>query len=104
MTGGTHKSATQAGDAAAAERERARELGRLLRLGLGPGGEGGRGEEMGCRAESEEKGNFFFFFLFNYFKAFSNDFGIKFEFESNHSSQKFKCNSMSAQACFYSYI
>jgi hypothetical protein len=74
------------------------------RLGLGPEGEGGRGEEMGCRAESEEKGIFFFFFLFNYFKAFSNDFGIKFEFESNHSNQKFKCNSMSAQTYFYSYI
>jgi hypothetical protein len=33
----------------------------------------GRGEEVGCRAESEKKGNFLFF-LFNYFKAFSNDF------------------------------
>jgi hypothetical protein len=31
------------------------------RLGLGPEGEGGRGEEMGCRAESEEKGIFFSF-------------------------------------------
>jgi hypothetical protein len=44
------------------------------------------------------------FFLFKYFKAFSNDFESSFEFESNHSIQKFKCNSMSAQTCFYPYI
>jgi hypothetical protein len=48
--------------------------------------------------------NSFFFFLFKYFKSFSNYFESSFEFESNHSSQKFKCNSMSAQTCFYSYI
>jgi hypothetical protein len=81
--------------------------GRRLRLGLGPGEERGRAGEMGCRlswAKSKKKGIFLFFFLFNYFKAFSNDFGIKFEFESNHSNQKFKCNSMSAQTCFYPYI
>jgi hypothetical protein len=48
--------------------------------------------------------NFFFFFLFKYFKAFSNDFESYFEFESNHSLQKFKSNSMSAQTCFYPYI
>jgi hypothetical protein len=29
-----------------------------------------------------------FFFLFNYFKAFSNDFESYFDFESNHSTQK----------------
>jgi hypothetical protein len=35
----------------------------------------GRGEEMGCRAESEEKGNFLLFFFSNFFQIpFSNDF------------------------------
>jgi hypothetical protein len=35
----------------------------------------GRGEEVGCRAESEKKENFlFFFFLFKSYKAFPNDF------------------------------
>jgi hypothetical protein len=37
-----------------------------------------------------------FLFPFNYFKAFSNGFESYFEFESNHSTQKFKCNNMSA--------
>jgi hypothetical protein len=32
-------------------------------------------KELGFRAKSEEKGKFlFFFFLFKYYKAFSNDF------------------------------
>jgi hypothetical protein len=47
---------------------------------------------------------FFFFFLFKYYKAFLNNFESKFKFESNHSLQKFKCNSMSAPTCFYPYI
>jgi hypothetical protein len=46
----------------------------------------------------------FFFFLFKYFKAFSIDFESYLEFESNHSNQKFKFNSMSVQTCFYPYI
>jgi hypothetical protein len=42
----------------------------------------GHGEEMGCRAESEEKGNFLFLFPFQLFQSkFSNDFQIKFEFD-----------------------
>jgi hypothetical protein len=35
---------------------------------------------------------------------FSIDFQIKFEFDLNHSTQNFKCNSMNAQSCFYPYI
>jgi hypothetical protein len=46
----------------------------------------------------------FSFFLFKYFKAFLNYFESSFEFKSNHSIQKFKYNSMSAQTCFYPYI
>jgi hypothetical protein len=85
MTGGTHKSATQAGDAAAAERERARELGRLLRLGLGPGGEDRPRERSGPHAKQAEtagwtkirmKMNFLSFSFSNFskqiFKRFSN--------------------------------
>jgi hypothetical protein len=56
------------------------------------------GRKLGRRIKS------LFFFLFKYFKAFSNDFESSFEFESNHSIQKFKCNNMSAQTCFYPYI
>jgi hypothetical protein len=54
--------------------------------------------------KARERMKLFFFFLFKYFKAFSNDFESSFEFESNHSIQKFKCNSISAQTCFYPYI
>jgi hypothetical protein len=65
----------------------------------------GRGEEVGYRPESEKKGNFLFLFSFsNITKHFQNNFESKFEFESNHSLQKFKCNNMSAQTCFYPYI
>jgi hypothetical protein len=80
----------------------------------GPRGRGSGGEleqatvkKLAFRAENEEMKIFiffFFFFLFKYYKAFSNDFESKFEFKSNHSSQKFKCNIMNAQSCFYTYI
>jgi hypothetical protein len=83
-------------------------------LGDGPRGRGSGGEleqaavkKLGFRAENEEMKIFiffFFFFLFKYYKAFSNDFESKFKFKSNHSSQIFKCNSMNAQSCFYTYI
>jgi hypothetical protein len=66
----------------------------------------GRGERVGLpgRKQGREVKLLFLFFLFKYFKAFSNYFKSSFEFESNHSNQKFKCNSMSAQTCFYPYI
>jgi hypothetical protein len=65
-------------------------------------GDGGLLGFIGQKARERMK--LFFFFLFKYFKAFSNYFESSFEFESNHSIQKFKCNSMSAQTCFYPYI
>jgi hypothetical protein len=85
--------------------------GLLARAGLGPRGEAGerhtRAGASGPRGRIGLPGRklgrevkLFFFFLFKYFKAFSIDFDSYFEFESNHSNQKFKCNSMSAQTCF----
>jgi hypothetical protein len=62
------------------------------------------GKDWAAGPKARKRSKFLFFFLFNYFKAFSNDFESYFEFESNHSNQKFKCNSMSAQTCFYPYI
>jgi hypothetical protein len=65
---------------------------------------GPREKNWASGPKARRKEIFFFFFLFKYYKAFPNNFESKFEFESNHSLQKFKCNSMSAQTCFYSYI
>jgi hypothetical protein len=62
------------------------------------------GKDWAARPKARKRSKFLFFFLFNYFKTFSNNFKSYFEFESNHSNQKFKCNSMSAQTCFYPYI
>jgi hypothetical protein len=91
-----------------------RELGRQHLLGSAQTERGERVARAGANGPRRRVGlpgrkrggevNSFFFFLFNYFKAFSNDFESYFEFESNHSSQKFKCNIMSAQTCFYPYI
>jgi hypothetical protein len=56
-------------------------------------------------AKNRIEEDFLFFFLFQVFKAFSqNDLESSFEFNSNHSTQKLKCSSMNAQSCFYLYI
>jgi hypothetical protein len=58
--------------------------------------------ELGRNPNEDE---FPFLFLFLIFQShFSNDFQIKFEFDLNHSIQNFKCSSMNAQSCFYTYI
>jgi hypothetical protein len=62
------------------------------------------GKDWAAGPKARKRSKFLFFFLFNYFKVFSNDFESYFEFESNHSNQKFKYNSMSAQTCIYPYI
>jgi hypothetical protein len=67
-------------------------------------GKGERASWWAARPKAEKRSKFLFFFLFKYFKAFLNDFKSYFEFESNQSIQKFKCNSMSTQTCFYPYI
>jgi hypothetical protein len=66
--------------------------------------EAGGSERWAAGPKAEREKNSLFFFLFKYFKAFSNYFESSFEFESNHSIQKFKCNSMNAQTCSYPYI
>jgi hypothetical protein len=63
----------------------------------------GRGWEKGLGRKLRREIKILFFFLFTYFKPFSNDFESYFEFELNHSIQKFKCNNMSAQTCSYPY-
>jgi hypothetical protein len=98
---------------------RAREPGREHLVGSAQARKRGSGSKrprtvVGLRARDGTLGfigrkpgkriKFLFFFLFNYFKTFSNGFESYFEFESNHSIQKFQCNSMSAQTYFYPYI
>jgi hypothetical protein len=116
LTGGPAMSATA--ERKTRQRARASLLGqRPDSLGSAQGGEtegkesGPRAREKGERAswwaagpKAKKRSKFLFFFLFKYFKEFSNDFESYFEFESNHSIQKFKCNSMSAQTCSYPYI
>jgi hypothetical protein len=65
---------------------------------------GANGGLLGRKPKAEREKKSLFFFLFKYFKVFSNYFESSFEFESNHSIQKFKCNSMNAQICSYPYI
>jgi hypothetical protein len=88
LTGGTHKSAAQAENAAAAERRLTRAMtGRLTATGLGPRSEAGSGERRAARGKGrpstglrEESGpreeKFLFFFFSNFskqiFKRFSN--------------------------------
>jgi hypothetical protein len=108
------------------QRQRQRDKkGRRVRVrplaGLGPSGM--RGKENGPRAagrdlvgpretalglswaKSRQGRKILFFFLFQFFQSiFQKDFESSFEFDSNHSIQKFKCSSMNAQSCFYPYI
>jgi hypothetical protein len=107
-----HVSGSGRKNAAAAGRERARDDGPSGR-DLGSAQEekeaaGGREKRPACaglrreaaQEQRENKKSFSQFFKFLFQKIFKS----KFKFKSNHSSQKFKCNSMSAQTCFYSYI
>jgi hypothetical protein len=94
----------------AAQSDCARELGRQAAPGLGPRESRAR-EVSGPRPRQAETGrnpdemNFSSLFLFPIFQSkFSKDFQIKFEFDLNHSIQNFKCSSMNAQSCFYTYI
>jgi hypothetical protein len=59
----------------------------------------------GYWAETEGERNSLSFFSFPNFQSnFLKDFESSFEFDSNHSIQKFRCSSMNAQSCFYPYI
>jgi hypothetical protein len=98
LTGGPTVSVTREED----RRQRVRELGQRCSLGsaqagrgeAGDGprarrqtghGEGGLPTELGRKLGREMK--LLFFFLFKYFKVFSNYFESSFEFKSNHSIQ-----------------
>jgi hypothetical protein len=99
-------------------RERGRREGATAWAGSAVGGGHGRAHRLlGCdldgprrsaRAELGQKPNRIGFpslFIFQIFQShFPKDFESSFEFESNHSIQKFKCSSMNAQSCFYPYI
>jgi hypothetical protein len=63
-------------------------------------------EALGLSWAKNRKGRkILFFFPFPIFQShFLKDFESSFEFNSNHSIQKFKCSSMNAQSCFYPYI
>jgi hypothetical protein len=83
-------------------RERVGRSGGLRLSWAGPGR-----EALGCWAKTEisTENPFLFLFLFPIFQSiFQKDFEFPFEFNSNYSIQKFKCCSMNAQSCFYSYI
>jgi hypothetical protein len=55
-------------------------------------------------AENRKKMIFLFFPFLIFQSQFSKDFQIHFEFDLIHSIQNFKCSSMNAQSCFYTYI
>jgi hypothetical protein len=108
LTGGVDRSATHG----VGGKRGARELGLRRFAGLGPSGKQGReagrarerrrGALSGCcwaRPNPIREMKILFFFFSNFSKHFQINFEFPFEFESNHSSQKFKCNSMSAQTC-----
>jgi hypothetical protein len=86
-----------------------REVGRALerRAGRAAGRELGWAGKRGvrCWAKNRIEEEIPFLFLFPIFQSiFQKDFEFPFEFNSNHSIQKFKCSSMNAQTCSYPYI
>jgi hypothetical protein len=60
--------------------------------------------DPGYWAETEGEKNPFLLPFPNFQSHFPKDFESSFEFDLNHSIQKFRCSSMNAQSCFYPYI
>jgi hypothetical protein len=85
----------------AGEEKRATRAGEEGGLPLAGRGDGLQ-KETGQKLKTEE--NPFSFSFQNFQSHFQKDFEIHFEFDSNHSTQNFKCSSMNAQSCFYPYI
>jgi hypothetical protein len=75
------------------------ELGRGRDKAKRPTEKAGRSNRLGQRANGQERWGNPFSFSFPIFQShFPKDFEFTFVFEVNHSVQKFKCSSMSAQS------